>query len=121
MRNSKFLKGLCYILIPILLLILCISVLYETDAFLADYMFVLSDKAYKLIYKNSEFNSIMDTESNIKICYNPSENNYYYNQIENYYYLIIYKNLAITNIELTTNTNSIEKLKNYIQGLDAQK
>ena len=64
MRNSKFLKGLCYILIPILLLILCISVLYEldkndydyynndlnyfeTDAFLADYMFVLSDKAYK--------------------------------------------------------------------------
>ena len=85
MRNSKFLKGLCYILILILLLILCISVLYEldkndydyynndlnyfeTDAFLADYMFVLSDKAYKLIYKNSEFNSIMDTESNIKIC-----------------------------------------------------
>lgn len=138
MRNSKFLKGLCYVLIPILLLVLCLSIFYgidkndyeyynenlnyfETDEFLANYMSILSSRSYDLIYRNDSFNSIMDTESNIKICYRPSESYYYYNQIENYYYLIIYKNLALTNIELTTNTNSIEKLKNYIQNLDAKK
>lgn len=137
MVNSKLLRTLCYILIPVLALIILLSALYEldvkerneylentynnenyfnSDSFLYDYMYTLFSEAKELIYQNNRFENVLDAESNIKICYCKGDHNY--NSLKEYYYLIIYKNLAITNVELTVNTNSINKIINYIQNID---
>lgn len=136
MRNSKFLKALCYCLIPILILILTISIIFEvskneyytysenydenyfqTDDFLSSYMNSLSSEAHHLIYSNGDYNPVIDTESNYEICYRDA----YYDTIVDFYYLILYKNIALTNVELTTNTNTIEKIKSYIESSDGKK
>ncbi len=143
MRNSKILKGICYITIPILFLCFVISVLYqiekdnysnvveddckeyfESSSFLANYMNILSNNANNLIYRNDRYNSIEDGE--YKICYTNSKSDYGYyydaeNNIVDNYFLILYKNLALTNVELTTNTNSIDKIKTYIASCNGKK
>ena len=71
MKNSKILRLLCYILIPILVAILLISVVYtylkdrnqaqaefyennyfNSDYFLVQYMFEVGNAAQELIYNN---------------------------------------------------------------------
>lgn len=136
MKNSKVLKMICYITIPILFLAFYISIFYqmgkdnysniaednykeyfESDNFLSTYMHILSDAADNLIYRNKEYNSVEDEE--YRICYANYEIDCG-NNIKDNYFLLLYKNLAFTNVELTTNTNSIEKIKTYIDGCDGK-
>lgn len=138
MKESKILKILSYILIPILILIIIISVFYEiankeikefnesktenffeSDTFLSIYMNRLANECNNLIHANNSYNSIEDGE--YKICY--SNKNWYYDNynLKDYYYIIIYNNLVLTNVELTTDTNSVEEIKNYIENQDSQK
>lgn len=135
MRESKILKGISYILIPVFILIIALSLFYElakdaytskenytayfkSDNFLMEYMGMVSDHARSLIYENKRYNSIYD--GSIKICYNQDEY-LYYRRIKDYYYIILYKDLAITNVELTNNTGTVEGIKNYIINQDGQK
>lgn len=135
MKESKVLKGFCYVLIPVILLILFISVSYQickdiaimdnspeyfsSDEFLSNYMCALASDASNLIYRNSQYNSIRDGERDFEIYYKQS--NSYYTELEEYYYLILYNDLALTNVELTINTNTVEKIKNYIKDYDGKK
>ncbi len=131
MRENKFLRAISYILVPIFVLIICISLFYlsykeeltidneidssffESDEFLQVYMSKLSREAQYLIFYNERTSSIMD--GYFKICYKNNEE--YYN-IKDFYYIILYKNIALTNVELTTETNTVEKIKNYIFNLN---
>lgn len=139
MRDSKVLKGICYVLIPFLVLAITLPMLYETakedlirnkqeesinyfetDSFLSSYMNKLSYKARKIIFENDSYKTIIDGE--YKICYD--ENNYYedeFYRIKDYYYLIMYKNLVLTNVELTTNTSTLNGIKDFISTQDAKK
>ena len=138
MKESKILKILSYILIPILILIIIISVFYEiankeikefnesknenffeSDTFLSIYMNRLANECSSLIHNNNSYNSVQDGE--YKICY--SNEYWYYDNydLKDNYYIIIYNNLALTNVELTTDTNSVEEIKNYIANQDSQK
>lgn len=139
MRNSKVLKGICYILIPFLVLAITLPMMYETskeellrskkeeninyfetDSFLSRYMSKLSHKSKKLIFDNATYKTITDAE--YRICYD--ENNDYedeYYKIKDYYYLIMYKNLALTNVELTTNTSTLNGIKDFISAQDTKK
>lgn len=137
MKNSKILRLLCYILIPILVAILLISFAYtylkernqaqaefyennyfNSDYFLVQYMFEVGNAAQELIYNNKNYTHSYDGD--VKICYS-SQNPYTEVEIQELYYLITYKELAITNVELTTDTNTIEGIKNYIASLDGKK
>lgn len=133
LRESKILKTISYCLIPFLVLIIGLSVFYEfgkevydkkidtstyfkTDTFLRMYMSDLSGNVQRLIYHNDSFNSINDGD--IRICYVDGNsfhflNNNQYN-LKDYYFLIIYKDLAITNVELTSKTDNIESIKEFV-------
>ena len=141
MKESKILKAISYILIPSLILILGLSLFYEfgkdafidefdeaeyfnSDDFLVTYMSEISRKAESLIYYNSEFSSTMD--NNIKICYRDTEDLTYNERnfsayLKENYYLIQYKDLALTNVEFTTETDTIEKIKEYIKSSENNK
>ncbi len=139
MRNSKILKGICYILIPFLILGIVLPVLYEstkedliqenkedeinffeTDTFLSKYMYELSNSAKRLIFNNNNYSQISD--GNTKICYDDYQIMYdEYYTIKDYYYLIIYKNIAITNVELTTSTNTISGIIGFLNSQDSKK
>lgn len=139
MRNSKILKCISYILIPFLVLGIILPVLYEsskedliqekerseinffeTDTFLSKYMYELSDNARKLIFNNNNYSQI--TDGNTKICYSDYNIMYdAYYTIKDYYYLIIYKNIAMTNVELTTSTNTIAGIREFLNNQDSKK
>ena len=133
LRKSKILKMISYLLIPFLILIISLSIFYEfgkneynkeidtstyfkTDTFLRMYMSELSGNVQRLIYHHDSFNSINDGE--VEICFvdgnvfNYLNNNEYY--LKDYYFLIQYKELAITNVELTSKTDNIESIKAFI-------
>ena len=133
MLENKVLKWVSYILTPIILFVLIISLVYqitytnssyedektyseylESDDFLKYYMSTLSNKVYELIYKNSEYNYI--TDSGYKIYFDEKENT-----VENFSYMIIYKDKILTNIELTRETNTFETIKNAIISKNAEK
>ena len=137
MKNSKVLRLLCYILIPILVAILLISFVYtylkerdqsqsefyhnnyfNSDYFLVQYMFEVGNATQELIYNNRVYTYTYDGDT--RICFTSIEP-YSEITIENLYYLITYKDLAITNVELTTDTNTIEGIKNYIASLEGKK
>ncbi len=129
MKESKILKIISYILFPILVGIIILSVIYAidkediknlrdkkyffTDSFVEEYMCNLSVNAYELIHRNMYYSQIEDDD--MKICYN---NNYDEFSLPEHYYLIIYENLAFTNVELTSTTNTIESIKNYIAKME---
>ena len=137
MRESRFLKSVSYIAIPILIGILILSFLYgtdkkdyekqkqedisyfNTDAFLNDYMTVLSRETENLIYRNEKYKYIQDGDYKIYYKHTYGNGEYIYNideyeGIKGFYYVIIYKQKVFTNIELTTKTNTLEKLKTYV-------
>ena len=138
MKESKLLKIISYILIPFLVLIIGLSLFYEfgkkaftddfdeakyfnSDTFLITYMNEISRKAEALIYYNSEFTSTID--NNIRICYLDTEDLTYNERnfsayLKENYYLIKYKDLALTNVEFTTETDTIEEIKKYINNLE---
>ena len=137
MRENRILRLISYITLPILILTLIISLFYltqkeeyieynkydssffQTEEFLNQYMTRLSRQAYNLIFNNESYNSIKDGD--FKICYNNDINEQYYRQIKDYYYIILYKNIALTNVELTAETNTVEKIKNYISNQNSKK
>ncbi|MBR3832467.1 MAG: HAMP domain-containing histidine kinase [Mycoplasmataceae bacterium] len=141
MRESKFLKTISYILIPFLILIIGLSLFYEfgkdiflddfneaeyfdSDTFLTTYMYEISKNAESLIYHNDNFTNTIDND--LKICYRDVEElTYNYINFESYlkenYFLIQYKDLAITNVEFTTETDTIEEIKAYINNVGNDK
>lgn len=125
MKESKVLKIISYIAIPIIVAIIIISLCanvinennnkdirkqnyFQTDEFVSDYMCWLADASSELIYNHENFAKHYDGD--IEISYITSN----INNIEKSYYLIMYKNLALTNIELTSETSTIDQLKTYI-------
>ena len=132
MRNSRILKLFSYIMLPIFVGILIISIFYiqvkdatyydeekyfESESFMSLYMTRLSDIARKLIYKNPEYKNIEDGDSYIFYSAN-GEFNY---DAPRMYFLIIYNNKALTNVELTSDVSTIESIKNYIVNVDGNK
>ncbi len=129
MKESKILKTISYILIPILVAIMLISFLsnyvqnnesiytnekeyFSTDRFVERYFNTVSSFSNRLIYENENYPICYDGQ--IQISYLESNYVNYENGIEDFYILIQYKDKAITNVELTAETNTIEKIKNFI-------
>lgn len=130
MKESKILKITSYILIPILVAVMILSILsnylknnesiyqnekeyFLTDDFVSRYMNILSNYANDLIYHNDEFPVCYDGETQISYV----DDTYYYDrniEIQDCYVLVRYKNKALTNVELTSETNTIEKILAYI-------
>ena len=139
MRESKILKFICYLIIPILVLNIILSVFYQfgresfenkekydktyfqSDNFLSSYMKRLVIETDNLIFNNSNYSSIKDGD--FTICYKDTE--IYlgnaYSTLEDFYYLILYKDIALTNVELTVETNTINKIKSFISNCDGEK
>ncbi len=132
MRNSKILKIICYITLPIFIGIIILATFYielkdstyysteeyfNSEDFLSTYMSKLSTVANRLIYSNPQYNNIKDGDT--YIFYSPN-GEFDYNSI-NMYFLIIYKNKAFTNVELTSEVSTIETIKNYISTIDDNK
>ena len=136
MRESRILKIICYILIPILVLLLGVSLFYEackekylntsiddklyfqSDDFVYSYMVELSKETRDLIYNNANYKSLTDEQ--YTIFYNETPKRSEIN-IEKFYYLILYRDKAFTNVELTAQTNTIKSLKEYIEKENAEK
>ena len=129
MRNSKILKMICYITLPILIGIIILSTFYivlkdatyysteeyfNSEDFLGSYMSKLSTATNRLIYRNPYYNSIKDGDT--IICY--TENGEFDYKKTNMYFLILYKNKAFTNVELTSEVSTVETIKNYISNLE---
>ena len=129
MRISKILKIICYITLPILIGIIILSTFYivlkdatyysteeyfNSEDFLGSYMSKLSTATNRLIYRNPYYNSIKDGDT--IICY--TENGEFDYKKTNMYFLILYKNKAFTNVELTSEVSTIETIKNYISNLE---
>ena len=129
MRNSKILKIICYITLPILIGIIILSTFYivlkdatyysteeyfNSEDFLGSYMSKLSTATNRLIYRNPYYNSIKDGDT--IICY--TENGEFDYKKNNMYFLILYKNKAFTNVELTSEVSTVETIKNYISNLE---
>ncbi len=127
MKQSKILKALSYIILPILIgtLILAFvgmslekSVYYNKEKYFASEMFTegyiskLISLSNELIFRNTNYNGIIDGEK--EIFYTDPYNVGYVNA-KNDYYLVMYKNKAITNVELTASTKTIESIKTYIK------
>ena len=135
MKNSKILKILSYITIPILIASLALSIIsitakenvyynkeryFQSGDFATEYMSFLRDQIYRLIHYNSSYESIKDGENEIFFANHLA--GYYSYDIKNRYFLIMYNNKALTNVELTANTSTIEGIKAYIgQNPDSKK
>ena len=126
MKQSKILKALSYIILPILIAIVIISSIYiviknqkyyneeqyySSSDFVASYMMAINNIFSELIHYNN-YNSIKDGETDI--IYAQIAGYQYYFNAQQRYYLAIYKNKALTNVELTTQTNTIEGIKEFI-------
>ena len=123
MKESKILKAICYISIPILIAVIVLSSIsislkrgyyneeeyFSSENFVNNYINITNSAIRDLIYHNNSFNSIKD--KNIEIFYSTHS---YGGRAKDQYFLIIYKNQALTNVELTSKTNTIEKIKAYI-------
>ena len=89
---------------------------YKSDDFLYIYMEELKDASHNLIYNNKSEQYSRVKDGDMEIIYQMSNASYY--KIEQYYYLIIYKNLAFTNVELTEQTKTIDEIKLFISEND---
>ena len=134
MKQSKILKMISYIVIPILIMALVLSIVsiimkennyynkeqyFASDEFVSSYMEYLSEKTYDLIYDKNTFHSTQDGD--IKIQYTSDEHDYY-DDLKNRYFLIIYKNKALTNVPINEQTFTIDSIKSYIeQNKDSKK
>ena len=127
MKQSKTLKIVSYIVIPILVMSLVLSIFsiimkennyynkekyFSSDEFVSSYMGYLSEKTYDLIHDKNTFYSTQDGD--IKIQYTSDEQNYY-DDLKNRYFLIIYKNKALTNVPVNEKTFTIDSIKKYIE------
>lgn len=133
MRESRILKILCYISMPILLVALAISIFsimvkeniyydeeryFTSDSFTTAYMTYLSSCIKDLIHNNESYYCVQDGEK--AIYYSNAQKNYF-TTVKDKYFLIIYQNKALTNVELTEKTNTIDEIKSYINGRENAK
>ena len=127
MKHSKILQIVSHIAIPILIISLVLSIFsivmkeknyynkeqyFSSNEFVSSYMGYLSEKTYDLIHDKNTFHSTQDGD--IKIQYTSDEHDYY-DDLKNRYFLIIYKNKALTNVPVNEQTLTIEGIKTYIQ------
>jgi signal transduction histidine kinase len=125
MKKSIILKAMCFILIPISILSIILAAYsiyvqnasnynerkcYFSSNFVYTYMNDISTACENLIYNNSNYYNLDDGD---KIIYYPN-NDQYNSNVKELKYLIIYKNKALTNIELNDSTRTIEGIKNFI-------
>jgi len=128
MKESKILKTISYLALIILISILIISVFtismkenkyyneeeyFSSEMFVDTYMSYIDNSIDELIHNNDSLYSIQDGE--MKIHYSINQSSYYDVDMKNRYFLIIYQNKALTNVELTNTTNTIESIKEYIK------
>lgn len=126
MKESRILKAISYIVLPILIASIILSIIsiyieenYDYDSekyflsqtFVSEYMNYLSKNAYNLIHDYGSYTVVQNGDIEIHF----ETDNVYGNQLKNRYFLIIYKNKALTNVELTPETNTIETVKKYIE------
>ena len=128
MKKSIIFKAISFIFIPIMIILVVLSIFavyvkngtnynenkyYASHSFVTSYMQDLSDVCDDLIYKNENYYHVTDGENLI----------YYTNKqlhssnINDFKYIVIYNNKAITNIETSKNLNTIGSIKEYIQNL----
>lgn len=116
MKESKILKIISYIILAILTAILVLSIFtiltkenndyyneeqyFSSEYFVNKYMLYLQKETNNLIHNNESYRSIQDGD--IKIHYSDIDETYYFDDIKNRYFLIIYKDKALTNVELTS-------------------
>lgn len=125
MRESRLLKVISYILIPILIAIMVISCVYapekqyydeeeyfNSDNFACSYLTGIRNNLYNLIYNYNINESIKI--GNTEVFYG-SDN---YNFSTQYYYLIIYKNRALTNVQIADDNITLDDIKTYINDND---
>lgn len=129
--RRKFFMMISYVLIPMIVAIMGLSILskyvqndenfsnnqsqyFRTDNFVASYMHTLASYANQLIYYNEEFPIAYDGDIQISYMNEDEREHYISSNFQNHYVLICYQNKALTNVKLTTDTNTIEKIKNYI-------
>lgn len=132
MRKFTILKAACYILIPIFVVAIVISVgsifvqndsnfnekkYYSSSYFVKTYMNDISNACGDLIYNNGNYYNLEDGDKTIYFT-NLED---YYSNIKDFYYLIIYKNKALTNVELNDDTKTIEGIKKYINETEQTK
>jgi len=127
MKRSGILKALSYLSLIVLTSLLIISILaisikqnpyyneeeyFKSDVLAQTYMSYLSGATNELIHNNDSLYSIQDGE--IEIHYSINQYNYQFD-MKDRYFLIIYKNKALTNVELTNTTSTIESIKSFIE------
>ena len=119
-------------MIPFLVAILCLSIFYEidkddfadekidnstyfqSDDFLSQYMYILSKQTQNLIYHNAQYTHVQDGEYTIYYTNQLYDNYPYHYEIKDIYFCIMYQKKVFTNVELTTQTDTLEKIKQYI-------
>ncbi len=125
-KESKVLKVISYLLIPILILIIGLTFIYEIKKENIEYInnYFNSDEFVKY-YINQLRNNMSYNASDNEV----KDNKGYYIQykkykdakIKEYYYIILINKLAFTNVELTEDTNSVEEIINYIKNKENSK
>ncbi len=126
MRESRILKILSYILLPILLSSIILSIVYMymeqkyvyntekyflSQSFGTEYMNYLRQNTDDMIHNSTPY--ILKKDNEIEIHFITDD--LYNNPVKNRYFLIIYKHKALTNVELTSQTNTIQTIKKFIE------
>ena len=122
MRESRILKILSYIWLRILLSSIILSIVYMymeqkyvyntekyflSQSFGTEYMNYLRQNTDDMIHNSTPY--ILKKDNDIEIHFITDD--LYNNPVKNRYFLIIYKHKALTNVELTTQTNTIQTIK----------
>ena len=130
MRENRLLKIICHILLPILIVTLIVSIIYitskdsiyynegkyfQSEDFVRIYMNEIANYAKKLVDDNISISERIEDDSTT-IYY--TENSAV--DVKEKYFLVIYDNKAVTNVDLTSNTSTIQEIKDYI-GQDTNK
>lgn len=129
MKENKALKIISYIVLPIFIAVIIISIIYtfakdsyvkrmdsyfETASFTNDYMTLLSKLTRTTIYID-DYYTYIDGDKKI---YFIDINDYNYDtRLKDNYVLIIYGNKAITNVNIQ-GINTIEEIKNTIKEME---
>ncbi|MBO5398253.1 MAG: HAMP domain-containing histidine kinase [Clostridia bacterium] len=126
MKNSKVLRGICYVLMPILIAVFILSSCYmylinegnygseqeffNSDMFKSSYMNRIRDYMHELIFAQSHYITVQDGERTI-----------YYTDWNNMYdmkdfmdVVVIYGNKVLTNVKFSENTDTLEEIKNVV-------
>ena len=133
MKESRALKILSYIILPIALGIIIIAILYgnfsevyedkvdsqyfKSDKFVSRYMSGVNLNIKSLIYNQNDASVYGDMR-----IYYQDNNAYWEDKIKDNYYVIIYKptNKVLTNVGYPANS-SVEEMKKYIQNIEGKK